>query len=59
MEEEGYLSRRGAHYFTCCMCKKLSRGWGNNPEPVKSKGRCCDDCNNTVIMERLNQMKGR
>ena len=39
---------------TCCICGKKFDGWGNNPEPVKSDGECCDDCNmNYVLAARL------
>ncbi len=48
--------------FTCCLCGKHSEGWGdkkqfgNNPQPLKDDGECCDECNNTkVIPERLKQ----
>ena len=30
----------------CCICGDLIiNGYGNNPEPVKSYGRCCNNCN--------------
>lgn len=35
---------------TCCICGKEFYGYGNNPEPVKSEGRCCDDCNETYVI---------
>ena len=27
-------------------------GWdkGHNPWPVKEKGRCCEDCNSTIVV---------
>ena len=34
----------------CCICDKCFTGHGNNPEPVKEKGVCCDDCNNNVVI---------
>lgn len=38
----------------CCICGKIFRGYGNNTEPVKDKGSCCDSCNYTyVIPERI------
>ena len=44
----------------CCMCnqeilKNPLIGWaqGNNAEPVVKNGRCCDDCNQVVIMARM------
>lgn len=36
----------------CCICKKLFVGLGNNPSPVKKKGRCCDDCNLQVVIKK-------
>lgn len=44
----------------CCICKKdiKPKGtWtqGNNAMPIK-KGRCCDECNDTVVLkERLSR----
>ena len=39
--------------FTCVICKKKFTGYGNNPYPLASKGRCCDDCDNLVVASRL------
>ena len=36
--------------YTCCICGKKAEGFGNNPEPVKSKGECCDTCNAEVVI---------
>lgn len=38
--------------FVCCLCGKVSEGYGNNAQPIK-EGLCCDDCNSKVIHERL------
>ncbi len=39
----------------CCICGKRFYGYGNNPEPEKSDGYCCDECNSKyVIPARLN-----
>ena len=40
----------------CCICGKKFSGYGNNPYPLKEDGRCCDECNNKVIIARLKQM---
>ena len=41
----------------CCICNMPIIGYGNNPAPVKSEGRCCDDCNTTrVVPARLRQL---
>ena len=40
----------------CCICGKRFQGYGNNPEPVKHEGRCCKECNETIVIEaRINQ----
>lgn len=36
--------------FKCCICNRMSEGFGNNPYPVKTKGRCCDECDNTEVL---------
>jgi len=41
----------------CCICGKEFEGYGNNPDPVRKEGRCCDICNNLVILERLRLMQ--
>lgn len=45
----------------CCICGCEIVGYGNNPDPVKLKGRCCDTCDWMYViparMERL--MKAR
>lgn len=43
--------------FNCVICTKEKTGFGNNPQPVKQKGKCCDDCNLLwVIPARVNLM---
>lgn len=40
----------------CCLCGKELKRMGNNAEPIK-KGKCCDRCNDLlVVKERLNMM---
>lgn len=34
----------------CCICGTEFYGYGNNPAPVKSEGRCCDRCNLAVVI---------
>lgn len=33
----------------CSICKKNYEGYGNNAMPV-NKGRCCDECNISIVM---------
>ena len=36
----------------CSVCGQDYIGWGNNAWPIND-GRCCDPCNQIVIMHRL------
>ncbi len=41
----------------CCICGEPLEGYGNNPEPYKHEGRCCDACNlKFVIPARLAEL---
>ena len=35
--------------FTCSICKKEFTGGSNNAQPV-NPGRCCDDCNQRLVI---------
>lgn len=35
----------------CSICGKKYDGYGNNAQPVNN-GRCCDDCNSTIVVPR-------
>lgn len=37
--------------YQCVICKGTFKGWGNNPFPVREDGRCCDDCNQNVVVK--------
>ena len=41
--------------YVCCLCGKLCKGYGNNPWPLSKNedDRCCDECNNKVIIARI------
>lgn len=41
----------------CVICKNKFVGFGNNPRPLKERGRCCDDCNSLVIQARIERLK--
>ena len=36
--------------YTCCICGEEFEGYGNNPEPVKESGKCCDACNRKFVI---------
>lgn len=41
----------------CVICKQMFEGFGNNPQPLKEKGACCDQCNlQLVVPKRINLM---
>ena len=41
--------------MNCSICNNNIEGFGNNAQPVND-GRCCDDCNILVIIERIEEM---
>ena len=44
--------------MNCCFCKVKIMGYGNNPRPLTSLGRCCDNCNlEHVIPARMISLK--
>lgn len=40
----------------CCICNKEIKGYGHNARPLFD-GRCCDNCNQLVIIERTDKRK--
>lgn len=36
--------------YECCLCGKRFSGYGNNPYPIKKEGRCCDECNSSLVI---------
>jgi hypothetical protein len=40
----------------CCLCGGDYDHWGNNASPIKD-GRCCDACNQKVILARLDKIR--
>jgi hypothetical protein len=36
--------------FNCSICNIIDTGFGNNPWPITEKGRCCDRCNERVVV---------
>ena len=39
----------------CSICNENIEGFGHNAQPIND-GRCCDDCNTLVIIERIKEM---
>lgn len=36
--------------YKCVFCGQKFTGYGNNPAPLRSSGKCCDDCNSTIVI---------
>ena len=43
----------------CCICGCHFEGFGNNPAPLSEEGRCCDKCNDKVIIARIAQLQSK
>ena len=41
--------------MNCSICNENIEGHGHNAQPINS-GKCCDDCNNLVIIARIKEM---
>lgn len=43
----------------CCICGKKFEGYGNNPYPIvkDENARCCNYCNQYVILARIIKLK--
>ncbi|MCR5491947.1 MAG: hypothetical protein K6F32_07465 [Bacilli bacterium] len=46
-------NKQGKPSYTCCLCHRRFIGHGNNPDPLATEGRCCDECNRKVIEARI------
>ena len=40
----------------CVICNIKIKDFGHNPYPISKTGRCCDNCNNLVILKRIKQI---
>ena len=37
--------------FTCDICnKEVKNEWANEPWPIIKEGKCCADCNDSVVL---------
>jgi len=52
---ENNIKNTAAEKHTCCICGSEFIGYANNPDPIKHSGVCCDECNQLVIKERIEQ----
>ena len=61
MLHQNVLFRKNPHYKAqkCVLCGETFVGFGNNPAPVKQldEGKCCDVCNDTIVIpKRIEQI---
>lgn len=38
------------HKFKCVICRRFVNQFGNNPLPILSSGKCCDVCNEHIVV---------
>ena len=54
---EFHLSEANQELFitedVCVICYNAFEGYGNNPWPLASEGKCCDTCNVDVLVSRV------
>ena len=43
--------------YKCVLCNYSYDDYGNNPQPLSDKGRCCSSCNQKVLMVRKYRIK--
>lgn len=48
--QESLIEATSSKKFICCICGEESEGYGNNPEPVRKTGQCCDACNRKFVI---------
>ena len=41
---------KNTNTIKCVICGEPFYGFGNDPAPVKNTGRCCDDCNSSIVV---------
>ena len=51
-----YLTGADIKMNSCSICSEEIEGYGHNAQPIND-GRCCDGCNNLVILERIERME--
>ena len=57
-EEQAEIKRKDDGKEYCCLCGKLLREIGHNPEPICHEGLCCLECNiKKVVPERMRRIK--
>ena len=53
-EYQVYLNENYPNRPICCFCgNQTDCPFGNNPEPIAKKGKCCGKCNNAVVFVRM------
>lgn len=43
--------------YVCAICGRRCGGWGSDPWPLRTEGRCCDECSGNVIAARLLRLR--
>ena len=56
LEEAREIDYERREATICCICGEEYDGFGNNAEPT-AEGRCCDECNIVVLLDRVSRME--
>ena len=51
--KEAIYQKKLENLKICSICYKKYAEFGNNASPINT-GRCCNDCNNLVVIARIN-----
>jgi hypothetical protein len=52
-------SQRKKENGVCCICKEyLEMPFGNNPHPIRKRGKCCDECNYSKVLPTRMSLEG-
>jgi hypothetical protein len=59
LDKADRMFRRRPELGTCCICKQhMETPFGNNPHPVRKRGKCCEECNTTKVIPARMSLEG-
>ena len=60
LDKANRMFRRRAELGTCCICKQhMETPFGNNPHPIRKRGKCCEECNTTKVIPARMSLEDR
>lgn len=59
LDKANRMFQRKAELGTCCICKQhMETPFGNNPHPIRKRGKCCEECNTTKVIPARMSLEG-